>query len=183
MLVPVRNIDAWIVTIYQPDDPTQDEAVRTYIRGAQSIRSQVAYDGRLLHTSYERQGSTDLFKNLKVRAYPSVIFVDADNSTTITRISGNITAEKVAKVMLEINQLRRNASGQYFWPNGNVFAVEGKPGNSDFGLGLFNIEVPKLLWLLAGIVTTGKTLDSSSKLGQVGYGTASAYAWKKYFES
>lgn len=179
MLVPVRNIDAWVVTTSQPDVPANDPAVQTYIRGAQSIRDKVNFDGRLLHTSWSRQGQTELFKSLQVQAYPSVIFVDADTNTTITRLQGNFTAEKVASVMLQINQLSRDPSGKYFWPDGNIFAVEGKPGNSDFGLGLLNIKIPKWGWAMAAIVAGSKAL-SANNTGKYVYGGLSAYSLYKY---
>ena len=98
-------------------------------------------------------------------------------------VGGQITANAVASVMLEIDRLQKDAAGNYFDADGNWLsdkASEDAVFTSPFGLGIFNVSIPPLIWVLGGIVATKKALDSQTGTGQVGYAVLSVLAFREY---
>ena len=183
-LIPVRNVEALIVTRQRVTDPLSMPVVQTYIQGAQSVRGQVALSGELNYTSWEQAGQSTIWPSLQVNRYPTIIFVDMDTSKVITRlVAGQITSSAVAQVLLEINRLQRDAAGNYFDADGNWLANKASENavfTSPFGLGVFNVSIPPLIWAIGGLYTAKKALDSPAWPGMAGYTLLSYLSFREY---
>lgn len=155
MLVPVRNIEVLIVTRYGADDLMSLPAVQTYLQGAQEVRSEIALSGELNHTSWEQAGEAPEWAELRVRQFPSILFIDQDTSKEITRLEGSqVTAPAVSGVLREINRLQRDAAGNYFDADGNWLADtdSGAIFTAPWGAGLFSINLSPIAWIFGGLL-------------------------------
>lgn len=184
MLQTVRNIEALIVTRNASSNPVSLPVFQAYLAGANAVRDEVALSGKLSHSSFEQFGSSPAWNQLQIRRYPTIIFIDIDNSRTITRLEGShISPQAVSNALREISRLKKDAAGNYFDAEGNILASEASQDavfTSPFGLGLFNIDIPPLLWVFGGLFAAKKALDSPTVTGQAGYGLLAFTAYNEY---
>lgn len=183
-LLKVRNVEVLVITRNQAADPRGVPVVQTYLHGAQLVRDQVQLTGQLNYTSFEQAGHSDAWPAMQVSGYPTILFIDMDSSRIITRLVGNqINVTSVSGTLLEINRLQKDAAGNYFDADGNWLADEASENavfTSPFGLGLFNVRVPPLLWLGLGLYSAKKALDSKMAVGQVGYSAIAFMTFNEY---
>ena len=125
-------------------------------------------------TDPNQAGVKDFLKKAKINRFPAIVFVEKESNgkqKVVTKITRNINYKRIKKIILDI------ISGKY---TGHSTEEPGETGAESmglpFGLNLLNIKLPKIAWIALALYSGKKTLDSTSTLGQVGYGSLTAYS-------
>ena len=178
MLSKVKNIEVLFITRDHYENPwLLPFPFQTYRQGALNVKDQIDLHGSTALTSYERKGHMEAFKALNIKAYPTIIFIDKSTNRSLVRLEGvtEITANSVSSTLLYLNGLLSDGEGNYFKKDGTpVFT-------SPLGLGLFNVPVPRMVYLLSGAILGYKAYRSKSKPAKYGYGVLATRMLFKYF--
>lgn len=183
-MTPVKKIEVLIVSEFK----NADQSILDIVYASEpAISNQISFSAELNSISID---DFNKYQEYQVANIPTILFIDLTpgNESQLLRALGpsEITTADIQQTFLGIEAITENTDGEYIAADGSILSLVPLYPSSAFGnllckyLGICG--VPKIVWAAVGVLALYKTFDSSTKLGQIGFGAISAYSAYKYLK-